>query len=69
MSTTYIPGTCNLGKAEVRRRQIVALIGLVFTISSGAGLIAANANFTGKLSLFLPLMVFSVGFKIGRAHV
>ena len=66
MSTTYIPGTCNLGKAEVRRRQIVALIGLVFSISSGAGLIAANANFTGKLSLFLPLMVFSVGFIQSR---
>ena len=66
MSTTYIPGTCNLGKAEVRRRQIVALIGLVFSISSGAGLIATNANFTGKLSLFLPLMVFSVGFIQSR---
>ena len=66
MSTTYIPGTCNLGKAEVRRRQIVALIGLVFSISSGAGLIAANANFTGKLSLFLPLMIFSVGFIQSR---
>ena len=66
MSTTYIPGTCNLGKTEVRRRQIVALIGLVFSISSGAGLIAANANFTGKLSLFLPLMVFSVGFIQSR---
>ena len=66
MSTTYIPGTCNLGKTEVRRRQIVALIGLVFSISSGAGLIAANANFTGKLSLFLPLMIFSVGFIQSR---
>ena len=66
MSTTYIPGTCNLGKTEVRRRQIVALIGLVFSFSSGVGLIAANANFTGKLSLFLPLMVFSVGFIQSR---
>ena len=41
MSTTYIPGTCNLGKSEVRRRQLVALIGLVLSMSSGAGLVAA----------------------------
>ena len=66
MSTSYIPGTCNLGKAEVRRRQVVAIIGLVFSLSSGAGLIAANANFTEKLTLFLPLMIFSVGFIQSR---
>ena len=66
MSTTYIPGTCNLGKAEVRRRQIVALIGLVFSFSSGVGLITTKANFIGKLSLFLPLMIFSVGFIQSR---
>ncbi len=66
MSTSYIPGTCNLGKAEVRRRQIVAIIGLVISLSSGAGLIASHASFTGKLSLFLPLMVFSVGFIQSR---
>jgi hypothetical protein len=31
---TYIPGTCNLGKSEVRRRQVVALVGLVFSLIS-----------------------------------
>ena len=66
MSTTYIPGTCNLGKSEVRRRQFVALIGLVLSMSSGAGLVAANASFTGKLSLFVPLLVFSVGYIQSR---
>ncbi|MEY2841858.1 MAG: hypothetical protein RLY74_999, partial [Actinomycetota bacterium] len=34
MTYTYVPGTCNLGKAEIRRRQFVALLGLIFTISS-----------------------------------
>lgn len=66
MSSTYIPGTCNLGKEEVRRRQFVAIVGLVFTVISGAGLIAKNASFTGKLSIFLPLLVFSVGFIQSR---
>lgn len=66
MSSTYIPGTCNLGKEEVRRRQFVAIVGLVFTVISGAGLISKNASLSGKLSIFLPLLVFSVGFIQSR---
>jgi hypothetical protein len=62
MSQTYIPGTCNLGKAEVRRRQFVALIGLFLTISTVAGFIAGNVRGSARLSVFLPLMVFAVGF-------
>lgn len=41
MSDTYIPGTCNLGKAEVRSRQIVALVGLVASLILATGLIPA----------------------------
>ena len=66
MTYSYIPGTCNLGKAEVRRRQIVALIGLVITISSLIGLQAAGTSNSARWSLFAPLMVFSVGFIQSR---
>ena len=30
----YIPGTCNIGKSEIRRRQLVAVLGLFFSIST-----------------------------------
>ncbi|NDA82592.1 MAG: hypothetical protein EBY01_05995 [Actinobacteria bacterium] len=66
MTYSYIPGTCNLGKAEVRRRQVVALIGLVLTISSFMGLEAADTANAARWSLFAPLMVFSVGFIQSR---
>lgn len=66
MTYSYIPGTCNLGKAEVRRRQIVALIGLVLTISSFIGLHTAGTANSARWSLFAPLMVFSVGFIQSR---
>ena len=62
MSDTYIPGTCNLGKAEVRSRQIVALVGLVATLILATGLIASSAPQASGLTLFAPLMVFAVGF-------
>lgn len=66
MTYSYIPGTCNLGKAEVKRRQIVALIGLVLTVSSFIGLQAAGTSNSARWSLFAPLMVFSVGFIQSR---
>ena len=66
MSDTYIPGTCNLGKAEVRSRQIVALVGLVATLTLATGLIASSAPQASGLTLFAPLMVFAVGFIQSR---
>ena len=66
MTYSYIPGTCNLGKAEIRRRQFVALLGLILTISSFTGLIAAGANQTARFTLFVPLLVFSIGFVQSR---
>ncbi len=66
MSDTYIPGTCNLGKAEVRSRQIVALVGLVATLILATGLTASSAPQASGLTLFAPLMVFAVGFIQSR---
>lgn len=66
MSDTYIPGTCNLGKAEVRSRQIVALVGLVASLVLATGLIVSSAPQASGLTLFAPLMVFAVGFIQSR---
>lgn len=66
MSDTYIPGTCNLGKAEVRSRQIVALVGLVASLILATGLIATSAPQASGLTLFAPLMVFAIGFIQSR---
>ena len=66
MSNTYIPGTCNLGKAEVRSRQIVALVGLVASLILATGLIATSAPQASGLTLFAPLMVFAIGFIQSR---
>jgi len=62
----YIPGSCNIGKGEVRQRQIVAVIGLILTISILATLISINAPRGTRLGLFIPLMVASVGFVQSR---
>lgn len=64
MSETYIPGTCNLGKAEVRRRQFVALLGLALSLFSAVGLWQGST--LARATIFLPLFVFAVGFVQSR---
>ena len=66
MSQEYIAGSCNIGKGEVRRRQVVALVGAVIYLTSLVGLISTDASGSARLSLFLPLMVFSIGFIQSR---
>lgn len=64
MSQVYIPGTCNLGKSEVKRRQFVALLGLVLSGFSAVSL--WNAAIATRATLILPLFVFSVGYVQSR---
>ena len=66
MSQEYIAGSCNIGKGEVRRRQVVAIAGAVISVTSLIGLISADAARSSRLTLFFPLMVFAVGFIQSR---
>ena len=63
---TYIPGTCNIGEGEVRRRQLVALIGAVLSVFTLAGLISTNAAPGARLGIFIPLAVASIGWVQSR---
>lgn len=63
----YIPGSCNIGKGEIKRRQIVALVGLFLSISTLATLISMQASASARLGIFFPLMVASVGFIQSRS--
>jgi hypothetical protein len=67
LSTEYIPGSCNIGKGEIRRRQLVALIGIFLTFSSATALLATNQSRTNRLSIFIPALIFSIGFVQARS--
>ena len=62
----YIAGSCNIGKGEIRRRQFVALIGLILIVITTIGLITGNAAKGARLSVFIPSLIFSVGFIQSR---
>ena len=63
----YIPGSCNIGKGEVRRRQLVALVGLFASISFLLTFARLDASREFRLGIFFPLMVASVGFVQSRS--
>ena len=65
-SVDYVPGACNIGKGEIRRRQFVALVGLVLSISSLITLISTNAPREARLGIFVPLAVASIGWVQSR---
>ena len=65
--TEYVPGVCNIGGGEVRRRQFVALVGLFFSIASLIALIVMNAPREARIGIFFPLLVASVGYVQSRS--
>jgi hypothetical protein len=67
LSSEYIPGSCNIGTGEIRRRQLVALFGLFLTIFSITTLLATDQNKSARLSIFIPAMIFSIGFIQSRS--
>jgi hypothetical protein len=67
MSSEYVAGSCNIGKGEIRRRQIVALFGLFLTISSATALLATDQSRSSRFSIFLSALVFSIGFVQSRS--
>ena len=66
MSQEYVAGSCNIGTGEVRRRQVVALAGAVISATSLVGLLNTDAARSARYSLFIPLMVFAIGFIQSR---
>ena len=63
---SYIPGVCNIGKGEIRRRQLVAIVGAVLSLTTLAGLISTNANPSSRIGIFIPLSVAAIGWVQSR---
>ena len=62
----YIPGSCNIGPREIRRRQLVGVIGLFLTIWTIYGFSHQHGSHLARLSVFLPALVMSIGYLQGR---
>jgi hypothetical protein len=66
VSAEYIPGSCNIGNGEVRRRQAVAIFGLFLTSFSAITILATDQSRNSRLSIFVPALIFAIGFVQSR---
>ena len=58
----YISGACNIGPVEIKRRKQSAYLGGALYLVVAILLIATNASSTTRLWVFLPAMLFAIGY-------
>ncbi len=59
----YIPGVCNIGKQEIKRRRNGAIFGTILTAVIMAILLLAHADKLWRFLVFLPLVSVGIGFQ------
>lgn len=68
MNDAYIPGVCNIGPAEIRKRNTVAWVGLGATIVLWIFFVMADTRPLFRLFIGIPAMMSAMGFIQARLH-
>lgn len=68
MQNKYIPGVCNIGPAEIKKRRQTGWIGLIATIALWAIFIWFDIPSIWRLTLFLSAMMSATGFLQAYMH-
>lgn len=58
----YIPGACNIGRAEIRLRWFLGWAGLAGTVALWAGLAIAGAEPSTRIWVGAPALAAAIGF-------
>jgi len=58
----YIPGVCNIGPKEIRRRKIAGWSGLILTTITIILLFWLDAGIWWRLMVFIPAVMSAIGF-------
>lgn len=64
--TDYVPGVCNIGKAEVKQRLTVSFIGLGLALAMAIALLVTDAPNAWRWGIMAPLLVWSTGLVQAR---
>jgi hypothetical protein len=70
MSTTntYVPGVCNIGRAEIAKRKQVGWIGAIVTFAVWIVLFITRVPVPWRLLLFFPASLAASGFLQASMH-
>jgi hypothetical protein len=64
----YVPGVCNIGKAEVKQRRMLGWIGLVICVTLWAAFAGFNIPAAWRLLVFIPATLSAIGFLQAAWH-
>ncbi len=62
-SLNYVPGTCNIGREEIKARKKVAVFSMLFAIALIVVLILVHADKLWRLCLFFPVTSLAIGIQ------
>ncbi len=62
----YATGSCNIGPSEIRKRKIVAVVGLILFFISLSQFSANHVSAGARVSIFFPSLMFAIGFVQSR---
>lgn len=68
MQGEYIPGVCNIGRAEIVRRNRAGKIGLAITIILLGLFLYLDTPRVWRIFIFIPSIIASIGFLQARMH-
>ena len=68
MSTTYIPGVCNIGPAEIKLRKTTGTIALYVTVIMFAVFMVAGVTGPLRLVLFIPAVISASSYLQAKFH-
>ena len=68
MSTTYTPGVCNIGPAEIKVRKLTGSIGLYATVILFAIFMITGIDPVWRLFIFVPANISAMGYLQARFH-
>ncbi len=68
MEERYIPGVCNIGKNEIRKRKYGGWTGLIITIILFSVLVYFDVPRVWRFLIFVPATMAAVGFLQARMH-
>ena len=57
----YVAASCNIGPAEIKRRQQGALLGAILFVITTLLFVLTDAPTSTRLLVFIPALLFSVG--------
>lgn len=67
-SPHYIPGVCNIGRAEVQQRKLIGWVGLAATVGAWIACSVFKVAPLWRLALFVPASIAATGFLQAAWH-